>query len=248
VLTTRSAGARAILASCVALAACSLGGSTAATTAPVAVAAVTVTPSAVTVPAGLYFQLTALTKDASGNILEGRLLNWTSSNETIARVANTGLVAGVAPGGPVTITATSEGVSGAASVTVTTLPMATVTMVSAAPASGATIHASDFTNIPISVTITITSQFDVAGEVFSGFQSGQRQGCLIVLATPPTVSLAATVPQNVVLGPYKFVNSVGATATSTDCPLPFTVSLVSFEFSNPSLFNTGTALTYTFVP
>jgi hypothetical protein len=27
-----------------------------------------------------------------------------------------------------------------------------------------------------------------------------------------------------------------------------TVTVVSFEFSNPSLFNTGTALTYTFVP
>ena len=147
-----------------------------------------------------------------------------------------------------TVTATSEGKSGVTSVTVTPLPMATVTLASATPASGATIHASDFTNIPITVKITITSQFDVAGDVFSGFQSGLPQGCLIVLATPVTVSLSANQPQDVTLGPYKFVNSVGAIAKSTDCPLPFTVSVVSFEFSNPSLFNTGTALTYTFVP
>lgn len=90
--------------------------------------------------------------------------------------------------------------------------MATVTLASATPASGATIHASDFTNVPV------------------------------------TVTLSANQPQNVALGPYKFVNSVGAIAKSTDCPLPFTVTVVSFEFSNPSLFNTGTALTYTFVP
>lgn len=244
-----SAAARMILAGCVALAACSLGGSDASTpTATVPVATVTVTPSPATLPAGLILQLSALTTDASGNVLTGRLVDWSSSNEAIVRVANTGLLTGVSVGGPVTVTATSEGKSGVSLVTVTPLPMATVTLVSATPASGDTIHATDFTNIPISLKITVTSQFDISGEVFGGFQSGQPTGCLIVLATPANLSLTANLPQDVVLGPYKFVNSVGAIAKSTDCPLPFTVTVASYEFSNPSLFNTGTALTYTFVP
>jgi hypothetical protein len=71
----RSAPARAILAWCVALAGCSLGGSNASTpTSTVAVAAVTVTPSPATLPAGLFLQLTALTTDASGNVLTGRVV------------------------------------------------------------------------------------------------------------------------------------------------------------------------------
>jgi hypothetical protein len=209
---------------------------------------VTVTPSPATVAAGLSVQLSALTTDASGNVLTGRIVEWASSGETIATVARTGLVSGVAVGGPVTVTATSEGKSGVASVTVTPLPMATVALISATPASGATIHATDFTNIPVTLKIRITSVFDVAGEVFSGFQSGRPPGCLIVLATPAPVALFANQPQDVTLGPFKFVTSVGATAKSTDCPLPFTVTSVTYEFSNPALFNTGTALTYTFVP
>jgi hypothetical protein len=248
-LTVPGALARGFLAPSVLLAACSLGGSNGSTpTSTAAVAAVTVTPSPATVPAGLSLQLSALTTDANGNVLTGRVVEWASGNETIATVARTGLVTGVAVGGPVTVTATSEGKSGVASVTVTPLPMATVTLVSATPASGATIHATDFTNIPVTLKITITSPFDVAGEVFSGFQSGRPPGCLIVLATPVSVALFANQPQDITLGPFKFVTSVGAIAKSIDCPLPFTVTSVTYEFSNPALFNTGTSLTYNFVP
>ena len=62
-------------------------------------------------------QLTASTKEAAGKVLSGRTIGWSSSDASIAPVSETGLVVGMSFGGA-TITATSEGVSGPASVTV----------------------------------------------------------------------------------------------------------------------------------
>lgn len=87
----------------------------------VPVAAVTVSPSSASVLAGAVVQLTATTKDANGNTLTGRPVNWTSSNVAVATVSGTGLVTGVAAG-PATVTATSEGISGSSAVTVQTPP------------------------------------------------------------------------------------------------------------------------------
>ncbi|PYO44463.1 MAG: hypothetical protein DMD33_02880, partial [Gemmatimonadetes bacterium] len=56
----------------------------------------------------------------TGNPLTGRTITWQSSNSAIASVNGSGLVTGVATGGPVTITATSEGQSGTSAVTVAT--------------------------------------------------------------------------------------------------------------------------------
>src|SRR5207249_2838032 len=97
------------------------------------VAAVTVSPSSGTVAIGQTVQLTATPRDASGNPLTGRVITWQSSNSAIASVNGSGLVSGVAAGGPVTLTATSEGQSGTASVTVTLAPVAAVTVT---PSSG----------------------------------------------------------------------------------------------------------------
>ena len=94
-------------------------GTSAITVTPVPVASVTVTPATASVPAGGTVQLTATPKDANGNPLTGRTITWQSSNSAVASVNGSGLVTGVATGGPVTITATSEGQSGTSAVTVT---------------------------------------------------------------------------------------------------------------------------------
>jgi uncharacterized protein YjdB len=94
-------------------------GTSAITVTAVPVASVTVTPATASVPAGGSVQLTATPKDANGNPLTGRTITWQSSNSAIASVNGSGLVTGVATGGPVTITATSEGQSGTSAVTVT---------------------------------------------------------------------------------------------------------------------------------
>jgi hypothetical protein len=64
-------------------------------------------------------QLTATPRDASGIPLTGRTITWASDNVSVAQVNATGVVTSLAVGGPVTITATSEGTSGSAAVTVT---------------------------------------------------------------------------------------------------------------------------------
>jgi uncharacterized protein YjdB len=92
-------------------------GTTTVTVTPGPVASVTVAPQNPSVREGATLQLTATTRDASGAVVTGRMVTWTSSNTAIATVSGTGMVTGVAPG-TATITATSEGRSGTTTVTV----------------------------------------------------------------------------------------------------------------------------------
>jgi uncharacterized protein YjdB len=87
-------------------------------TAPVLpVATVTVTPSAASVTVGQTLQLSAVPKDAAGNVLPGRIVTWTSNTASIATVSDAGLVTSLAPGTG-SIVATSEGQRAAAAITV----------------------------------------------------------------------------------------------------------------------------------
>src|SRR5437773_145240 len=81
------------------------------------VASVTVSPTTASVPVGATRQFTAVTKDSAGNMLTGRTVTWASSNTAVAVVSGSGLATGMA-GGPATITATSEGQSGTAALTI----------------------------------------------------------------------------------------------------------------------------------
>jgi uncharacterized protein YjdB len=106
---------------------------------PAPVATVVVAPATGSISTGQTLQLAATLRDASGNLLTGRSISWSSSSPGVASVSNTGLVSGVAAGGPVTITATSEGRSGTSAVTVTAPPPppppAPVATVALAPAT-----------------------------------------------------------------------------------------------------------------
>ena len=86
------------------------------------VATVTITPNPAVVRAGGTVTLTAATTASNGTVLTGRSVTFSSDNPAIATVnPNTGVVTGVAgvPGGnPVTIRATSEGVTGFSTVVV----------------------------------------------------------------------------------------------------------------------------------
>ncbi len=89
------------------------------------VASVVVTPEADTVIKGATRQLTAEPRDANDNSLTGRDVTWATSDPALATVDATGLVTGIRPG-TVTITATSEGVDGTATITVIRVPVASV--------------------------------------------------------------------------------------------------------------------------
>ena len=82
------------------------------------VAGVSVTPATPSVAVGSAVQLVARVTDASGAPLVDRFVFWQSSNDAVARVSSTGLVSGVVAG-TATITATSEGRSASAALTVT---------------------------------------------------------------------------------------------------------------------------------
>src|SRR5258705_686925 len=81
------------------------------------VATVSVAPLTQTIAVGATLQLTPTTRDANNNVLTGRVITWGTSNQTKATVDANGLVTGVAAG-TANITATSEGKSGAAQITV----------------------------------------------------------------------------------------------------------------------------------
>jgi uncharacterized protein YjdB len=91
------------------------------TTPAAAVASVTISPATVSVNVLGSAQLSATLRDASGNVLTGRSVTWSSANGLVAGVSQSGTVTGLVAGGT-TITASSEGVSGNASVNVTLLP------------------------------------------------------------------------------------------------------------------------------
>ncbi len=97
---------------------CSSGSSAA--PAPTPVARVSVTLSTASLTTGLTTQATAVTADSLGTTLTGRAVTWSSSAPTVAAVSSSGLVTAVAPGSA-NIAATSEGKSGFATVTVTTV-------------------------------------------------------------------------------------------------------------------------------
>ena len=85
-------------------------------TAPVA--SVSLSPASMGLMVGGTQQLAATLKDSSGNVLTGRTVTWSSSAPLLATVSGGGMVSAVAAGAD-TITATSEGMSGKAAVTIT---------------------------------------------------------------------------------------------------------------------------------
>src|SRR5712671_1330645 len=94
---------------------------------PATVASVTVSPATATVWVGQTGQLSATPKDSAGTSLTGRTVTWGSGDTSVARVSSSGQVTGRAPGSA-TITATSEGKAGSATVTVSPVPVASVAL------------------------------------------------------------------------------------------------------------------------
>jgi hypothetical protein len=86
---------------------------------PIPVASVTLTPSTASVTEGEQVTLAATPRDSAGGTLANRPVTWSTSAGAVATVAN-GVVHGVSAG-TATITATSEGQSATATITVASL-------------------------------------------------------------------------------------------------------------------------------
>jgi alpha-tubulin suppressor-like RCC1 family protein len=94
-------------------------------TTPVATVTVSIPRTAFRI--GENIQAAALPLDASGGVLTGRTITWSSSNSEIASVSPGGLVTGVAPG-VATISADVEGKTGTATLLLSLVPVASVTI------------------------------------------------------------------------------------------------------------------------
>lgn len=166
---------------------------------PAAVASVTLSPDAVTLRVGEARTLAATPRDAGGAPLAGRTVAWASSNPAVAEVDGNGAVRGVAPGGPVTITATSEGQSGTAQVTVTLVPVASVRVVLAADTifQGST-H-------PLAATA-----LDSAGNVLAGYTAAWTSSDATVAAVDAAGQLSAVAAG----GPVTITATLGGVAGS----------------------------------
>ena len=96
---------------------------------PVASVVVQLAPS--TISTGQTANATAVLRDASGNVLTGRAVEWSTNTSGVASVGANGVVTAIAPGSA-TITATSEGKFGSATINVVLPPVASVTVTGAA--------------------------------------------------------------------------------------------------------------------
>src|SRR5918999_279279 len=123
---SRSRRAAAAAAHLILLAAACGDSSSTAPTGPVVVASVRVTPNQQSLFVGQSVELDAEPLASDGRPLADRAVQWTSSDEALATVSGTGFVEAKGEG-PVTITATSEGKKGYAQITVSRIPIASVT-------------------------------------------------------------------------------------------------------------------------
>lgn len=141
--------------------ACSGGGGDGGTTnpPPVSVASVSLSQSSANTVVGQTLTLSATPRDAANNVLTGRAAaTWSSSNAAVASVgATTGIVTGLSSG-TTEVTATIEGRSAAAQVTV--FPAGTMTISSIAPGTlmpglNGTITGNNFSTNTAAHTLTV---------------------------------------------------------------------------------------------
>lgn len=119
-------------------------------------AAIVVSPDASTLFVGARLRLLTLVTDASGNVLPNRPVSYASSDPSVAVVDTAGVVTALAPGS-VTITASSEGKRGTATVRVLAVPVATVSIAPETPS----------VRVGQVVTLTATARAD-DGTVLAG--------------------------------------------------------------------------------
>lgn len=191
------------------------GSATVTVTAPVA--SVTVTLAASSIIAGSTTQATAVLKDASGNVLSGRTVTWSSATTSVATVDANGLVTGVSSGTSV-ISATSEGKTGTATVTVTANPPSAFPLSQPANRSAGESTTPQFSWQSSSGATSYT--LEVATTASFGSSDVINQAGITTTNFTPTTALQ---PGTVYFWRVTAVNS-GGTTTASNAP---------FEFSAP---------------
>ena len=160
---------------------------------------------------------------SDGNVLSGRTVTWTSSNTSVATVSTSGLVSGLTPGSA-TITATSEGKSGTASVTVTNVPVASVdvTPPTATVQAGQTVQVTatprDANGAALSgrAVTWSSSNTSVATVNSAGLVSGVTPGSATISATSESKTGTAGITVTAATGGSQFRHVFVVTEENTD--------------------------------
>lgn len=156
---------------------------------PAPVASVAVSPTSATLVVGQTVQLEAQPRDASGRPLVGRTVTWSTNRSDIATVTSSGIVAAVSAG-TATVTASSEGRSGAATIVV---QAPSVSRVEVTPTSAtidvggsfgltATVYDSRGNVVPGAAVVWASSDTRIA-IVDSGRVYGVADGTVVITAT-----------------------------------------------------------------
>jgi uncharacterized protein YjdB len=224
------------------------------------VASVNVSPASASVLPTQTAQLTATTLDSTGAVLNGRTVTWSSGNTGIATVDGSGLLTGVAVGST-TVTASSEGKSASSSITVTNVPVVTVTV---SPASGnlyvgqtlqLTATPKDSAGNPLTgrAVTWSSSNSAVAGvSAASGLATGTGAGSATITATSggksgtSAITVANVTIASVTVGPASGSLYVGQTLQLTATPKdsagnPLTGQTVTWSSDNTAVATVSTS-------
>ena len=190
------------------------------------VASVIVTPPTISMRVGVSTPLQAQTLDADGATLTGRVVAWTTSDPLVAIVSAQGSVTAVSPGAA-TISATSEGKTGQAAVTVTVAPVQTVTVSPSLDTLGIgterahTAVLRDAANVVLTgrALVWSSSNVTVASVSSVGVVTGLTAGTTTISASSEgrvgtaTVVVLERLASSVILTPGSATLIVGATQT-----------------------------------
>ena len=197
----------------------------------VPVASVTVSPATATVFVGATLQMQATLRSASGAVLTGRSVTWTSDDPSIVSVNGSGLVTGFVPGSA-TITASAGGASDNATVFVSSRPVATVSITPKAP------------NVAVGDPLTLTANLEAGdGSVLTArfvAWSSSNPSVASVASNGPAAqaaSLTAKVPGTTLITAV----SEGKTDTTTVTVVPKPVATVVIVPGSLTLLEGGTA-------
>ncbi|HEY0527696.1 MAG TPA: Ig-like domain-containing protein [Gemmatimonadaceae bacterium] len=190
---------------------------------PVASVVVSINPPQVLV--GQQPHATATLKDAQGNALSGRSVVWQSSNAQVASVASTGDISAVGAG-TATITASSEGISGSAPLTVDVPPPIPVASIAVSPATGSLQIGG---TLQLSAVTRDANNNVLTGRVIS-WSSGNASIASVSALGLVTALAAGSVQINV-----SSEGQVSAATITVAAPPPVPVASVSIAPSSPSL-------------
>jgi uncharacterized protein YjdB len=158
--------------------------------APAPVASVAVSPNSATLVVGQTVELEAQPRDAAGRPLSGRTVTWSSNRSEVATVTATGIIAAISPGSA-TITATSEGRSGTATIIVQTPSVSRVEITPATTTVDldgsfrltATVYDSRGNVVPGAPVVWASSDPRIATVDNTGRVLGVTEGSVVITAT-----------------------------------------------------------------